>query len=73
MFFGITNSSIIFQTIINNIFQDLIAEEIMIVYLDNIFIFTQILEDYYKAVYKVFKVLAKYKLFLYFKKYKFDK
>ena len=38
-----------------------------IVYLDNIFIFTWILKDYYKVVYKVFKVLAKYKLFLCYK------
>ena len=62
---------------INNIFQDLIAKEIMIVYLDNTFIFTQTLEDYYKAVHKVLckilKVLVKYKLFLYPKKCEFNK
>ena len=44
----------------NNIFQDLIAKEIMTVYLNNILIFTQILEDHCK----VLEVLAKYKLFL---------
>jgi len=42
----------------------------MIVYLDNIFIFTWTLEDYYNIVYKVLEVLAKYKLFLYLEKYK---
>jgi len=31
MFFGITNSIATFQTIMNNIFQDLIVEGIMIV------------------------------------------
>ena len=31
MFFGITNSIVTFQTIINNIFQDLIVEDIMII------------------------------------------
>ena len=44
----------------------------MIVYLNDILIFTQTLKDYYKVVYKVLKVLAKYKLSLY-PKYKFDK
>ena len=46
MFFSITNSLAIFQTMINDIFQNLIADGIMIVYLDNILTFTQILEDY---------------------------
>jgi len=46
MFFSITNSLVVFQTMINDIFQNLIADGIMIVYLDNILIFTQILEDY---------------------------
>ena len=45
----------------------------MIVYLDDILIFTQILEDYQKTICKVFKVLARHMLFLYSKKYKFDK
>ena len=42
----------------------------MIVYLDDILIFTQTLKDYYKIVHRVSKILARYKLFLYFKKYK---
>ena len=45
----------------NDIFQDLITKEIIIVYLNNIFIFTQTLEDNCKTVYKVLEVLAKYK------------
>ena len=44
----------------------------MIVYL-NILIFTQILEDYQKTMCKVLKVLARHKLFLSLKKYKFNK
>ena len=31
------------------------------------------LEKYYRAVYKVIEVLAKYKLFIHSKKHKFDK
>ena len=50
MFFGMTNSLAIFQTMMNDILQDLIAECIMIVYLNDILIFTQILEEYHKVV-----------------------
>lgn len=45
----------------------------MIFYLNNILIFTQTLEDYQKTICKVFKVLARHMLFLYPKKYEFDK
>jgi len=68
-----TNSLAIFQTIINNIFQNLIVESIIIVYLNNVLIFTSTLEEHYKTVCKVLEVLAKHKLFLFFKKYEFDK
>ena len=71
MFFGITNSLAIFQK--NNIFQDLIAEGIMIVYLNNILIFTWTLEEHHRAVCRRIEVLAKHKLFLYSKKCKFNK
>ena len=40
MFFGITNSLAIFQMIMNNIFWDLIVEGIVVVYLDDILVFT---------------------------------
>ena len=48
----------------NNIFWDLIVENIMIVYLDDILIFIQTLEEYHKVVYRVLEILAKHKLFL---------
>ena len=73
IFFCITNSPAIFQTIINNIFWNLIVEGTMIVYLDNILIFIQTLEEYYKAIYRIMKVLAKHKLFLDPKKYNSNK
>lgn len=50
MFFGMTNSLVTFQTIMNNIFQDLIMEGIVVVYLDNILIFTQTVEQYAKII-----------------------
>ena len=59
-----TNSLTTFQTIINNIFWDLVTESIIIVYLDNILIFTWILKEYYKIVYRVLEVLAKHKLYI---------
>ena len=73
MFLGITNSLITFQTIMNDIFYNLIAKEIIIVYLNNIQIFTQMLEEHHKVVFRILEVLAKYKLFLYPKKCKFNK
>jgi len=50
MFFGITNSLATFQTMMNNIFRNLIAEGIVVVYLDDILIFTKIEEEHAQAV-----------------------
>jgi len=50
MFFGMTNSLAIFQTMMNDIFQNLIAEGIVVVYLDNILIFTKTEEEHAQAV-----------------------
>jgi len=50
MFFGMTNSPATFQTMINDIFRDLIAKGIMVVYLDDILIFTRTEEEHIKAV-----------------------
>jgi hypothetical protein len=44
MYFGLTNSPATFQTMMNEIFQDLITEGIVSVYLDDILIFTNSLE-----------------------------
>ena len=50
IFFEITNSLATFQTMMNDIFQDLIAEGIMVVYLDDILIFTRTEEEHTKAI-----------------------
>jgi len=50
MFFGMTNSPATFQTMMNNIFQNLIAEGIVVVYLDSILIFTKTKEKHAQAV-----------------------
>ena len=46
MFFGLTNSPATFQTMMNNIFQDLISEDVDCVYLDDILIFTESMEEH---------------------------
>jgi len=50
VFFGMTNSLATFQTMMNNIFQDLIVEGIIVVYLDNILILTRTEEEHAKAI-----------------------
>jgi len=73
MFFGITNSLATFQTMMNDIFQNLIAEGIVVVYLDNILIFTKTEEEHAQAVQWVLQVLKENKLFLHPEKCKFYK
>ena len=43
MFFGLTNSPATFQTMMNDIFQELITEGVVVIYLDDILIFTETL------------------------------
>ena len=57
MFFGMTNSLATFQTMINDIFRDLIAEGIMVVYLDNILIIAKTEEEHAKAIRQVLQIL----------------
>jgi len=73
MFFGMTNSPAIFQTMINDIFWNLIAEGIMVVYLDDILIFTKTEEEYAQVVRWVLQVLKENKLFFYLEKCEFYK
>ena len=47
-------------------------EGIIVVYLDNILIFTQTIEEHIRAVQWVLKILAEYKLFLYLEKCEFE-
>jgi len=73
MFFGMTNSLATFQTMINDIFWNLIAEGIVVVYLDDILIFTKMKEEHVQAVQQVLQVLKENKLFLHPEKCEFYK
>jgi len=73
MFFGMTNSPATFQTMMNDIFQNLIAEGIVVVYLDDILIFTKTEEEHVQAVQRVLQVLKENKLFLQREKCEFYK
>jgi len=64
MFFGMTNSPATFQTMMNDIFRTIITEGIVVVYLDDILIFTKMEKEHERAVQKVLEILAEHKLFL---------
>jgi len=57
----------------NNIFQDLIAKGIMVVYLDDILIFTRTEEEHAKTIRQVLQVLQDNKLFFCLEKCEFYK
>ena len=48
MFFGLTNSPTTFQTLMNHLFRDLINKGKVVVYMDNIMIFTKTLKEHCK-------------------------
>ena len=64
MFFGLTNSPATFQTMMNDIFRDLIAQGSVCVYLDDILIFTKTREEHREIVRQVMDRLRAYKLYL---------
>jgi len=64
MFFGMTNSPATFQTMMNEVFRTVIAEGIVVVYLDDILIFTKMEEEHERTVRRVLEILAEHKLFL---------
>jgi hypothetical protein len=73
MFFGLTNSPATFQTMMNDIFADLIAEGHVVIYLDDILIFTRTLEEHRRIVRRVLEKLCSHKLYLKPEKCEFEK
>jgi hypothetical protein len=72
MFFGLTNSPATFQTMMNEIFQDLIMEGVVCVYIDNILIYTWTLEEHRHISWLVMERLWKHKLYLQLDKGEFE-
>jgi Reverse transcriptase (RNA-dependent DNA polymerase) len=64
MFFGMTNSLATFQSLMNSIFTNLIAEGVVDVYLDDVLLHTRTLEEHRKVMCKVLKCLEKFDLYL---------
>ena len=72
MFFGLTNFSAMFQTFINHILDKLMYTRCVIIYLDDILIFTKTQHAHQLLNHAVLKILWKYKLYLHESKCIFD-
>ena len=73
IYFGLTNSPATFQTMMDDIFEELISEGNVVVYLDDILIFTKTLEEHWAIEQQVLELMRKQKLYLKPEKCKFEK
>ena len=73
MFFGMCNSPATFQAMMNTIFEDLIDEGTIIIYMDDILIFAKTPEELEQSTRRVLERLLKHDLYLKPKKCEFDK
>ena len=64
MFFGLTNSPATFQTMMNDLFKTLIDEGVVVVYMDDILIFTESLEQHHETVRNALEILCTNYLYL---------
>ena len=64
MFFGLTNSPAIFQTIMNNIFWDLINKGNVITSIDNVLVGMEMEEEYDKLVEEILRRLEENDLYI---------
>ncbi|GLB36986.1 putative retrotransposable element tf2 155 kda protein type 1-like [Lyophyllum shimeji] len=73
MFFGLTNSPATFQTMMNDIFRDLIVQGVVCVYLNDILIYTKTLEEHRRITRIVLDRLREHRLFLNPEKCEFER
>jgi hypothetical protein len=73
MYFSLTSSPATFQTMMNEIFQDLITKGVVSVYLDDILIFTNSLEEHRRVICLVLDRMREHKLYLWPEKCEFEK
>jgi len=64
MFFGLTNSLAIFQAMINDLLRDLVVEEKVVVFIDDIIVATETEEGHNKIVEEVLRRLEENNLFV---------
>jgi hypothetical protein len=64
MYFGLTNSPVMFQMMMNEIFHDLVLQGVVCVYIDDILIFTKTLEEHRRISRLVLERLREHKLYL---------
>jgi len=64
MFFGMTNSPAIFQTIMNKILRDLINKGKVTAFIDNILVGTEMEEEHNEIVEKILKRLEENDLYV---------
>ncbi|CDO76040.1 hypothetical protein BN946_scf184891.g3 [Trametes cinnabarina] len=73
MFFGLCNAPATFQAMMNDIFRDFLAEGWMIIYMDDILLFSDNLDDMHKHTTQVLQHLQENDLYLKGEKCEFDK
>ena len=72
MFFGLCNAPATFQVFVNHIFKDLINEELILLYLDDLMIFSEDDAQHESTSKCVFKILWENRLYLKLKKCEFN-
>ena len=73
MFFGLTNSPATFQTMMNDLFRVLIDEGVVSIYIDDILIHTESLEEHRSVTKRVLEILQQNHLCLKAEKCEFEK
>ena len=73
MFFGLTNSPATFQTMMNDIFREEIAEGWVVVYMDDILVFSKDKKQHQEQVKRILEKLQQHQLSLKAEKCYFDK
>ncbi len=73
MFFGLTNSPATFQTMMNHLFRDHIARGCVVVYMDDILIFSDTMEEHRRVVEEVLQIIRDNRLYLKLEKCEFER
>ena len=73
MFFGLTNSPATFQMMMNDIFREEIAEGWVVIYMDDILVFSKTKQEHQTHIKQILKKLLQHKLSLKLEKCYFNK